>query len=70
MNDPTLIGPCADYEHDLVDLHDGTLPPARAGIVHDHLGHCARCQSWLTEFTALDVRLAGELPRVLVSSAS
>ncbi len=37
MNDPTLIGPCADYEHDLLDLHDGALPPVRAGIVRDHL---------------------------------
>ncbi len=24
MNDPTLIGPCAEYEHEIVDLQDGT----------------------------------------------
>ena len=29
MNDTTLTGPCADYEHDLVELLDGALP-ARA----------------------------------------
>jgi anti-sigma factor RsiW len=67
MNDPTLIGPCADYEHDLLDLHDGALPPVRAGIIRDHLAHCARCRSWLTEFSALDARLAGELPRPQLS---
>ena len=32
MNDPTLIGPCADYEHELVELHDGGLPPERAAL--------------------------------------
>jgi anti-sigma factor RsiW len=63
MNDPTLIGPCADYEHDLMELHDGALPPGRAGIVRDHLGHCARCHAWLAEFMALDGQLAAELPR-------
>jgi anti-sigma factor RsiW len=67
MNDPTLIGPCADFEHDLLDLHDGALPPGRVGIVRGHLGHCARCQSWLAEFTALDARLAAELPRPQLS---
>jgi anti-sigma factor RsiW len=67
MNDPTLIGACADYEHDLVDLHDGAVPPERAGMVRDHLAHCARCQSWLVEFRALDARLAGELPQPQLS---
>jgi anti-sigma factor RsiW len=68
MNDPTLIGPCADYEHDLLDLHDGALAPGRVGIVRNHLGHCARCQSWLAEFTVIDARLAGELPRPQLSA--
>jgi anti-sigma factor RsiW len=67
MNDPTLIGACADYEHDLVDLHDGALPPGRAGMVREHLARCARCQSWLMEFVALDARLAGELPQPQLS---
>ena len=25
MNESTLLGPCADYEHDLVELIEGTL---------------------------------------------
>jgi anti-sigma factor RsiW len=67
MNDPTLIGPCADFEHDLLDLHDGTLPPGRVGVVRGHLGRCARCQSWLAEFAVLDARLAGGLPQPRLS---
>jgi anti-sigma factor RsiW len=68
MNDPTLIGPCADYEHDLLDLHDGALPPVRASQVREHLGQCARCLAWQAEFTALDARLAAELPRPQLSA--
>ena len=34
MNDPTLIGPCADYEHDLLDLHDGSVPAAELSLIH------------------------------------
>jgi anti-sigma factor RsiW len=61
MNDPTLIGPCADYEHDLVDLHDGDLPPERAASVRLHLSHCARCAAWAAGFAAIDARLASEM---------
>ncbi len=63
MNDPTLIGPCADYEHDLVDLHDGTLAPDRAGVVRRHLEAWPRCRDWQAEFAVLEARLAAELPR-------
>jgi len=63
MNDPTLIGPCADYEHDLMDLHDGALPAERARSVREHLGQCARCREWTHAFASLDARLAAELPR-------
>jgi anti-sigma factor RsiW len=63
MNDPTLIGPCADYEHDLVDLHDGALAPERASSVRLHVEHCARCRAWAQDFAALDARLAADLPR-------
>jgi anti-sigma factor RsiW len=58
MNDPTLIGPCAEYEHDLVDLHDGELPPERAASMRLHLTQCARCAAWATGFAAIDARLA------------
>ncbi len=61
MNDPTLIGPCTDYEHDLVDLHDGALPPERAAIVRRHLERCARCSAWAAGFAAIDARLAADI---------
>jgi anti-sigma factor RsiW len=63
MNDPTLIGPCADYEHELVELHDSGLPPERVRVVRLHIEQCARCRAWAQEFAALDARLAAELPR-------
>ena len=68
MNDPTLIGPCADYEHDLVELHDGALPPERARVVKLHLADCARCRAWAVDFAALDARLAAELPQPALSA--
>lgn len=67
MNDPTLIGPCADLEHELVELHDGELPPERARTVRQHIEQCARCRSWAAEFAALDATLAAELPRLALS---
>lgn len=67
MNDPTLIGPCADYEHDIVDLQDGELPAARVRVVSAHLDGCARCRDWAAELAALDTRLASALPRPALS---
>jgi anti-sigma factor RsiW len=67
MNDPTLIGPCADYEHDLVELTDGALSAERAGTVRAHLAQCARCQAWVDGFAALDARLAAALPEPTLS---
>jgi anti-sigma factor RsiW len=69
MNDPTLIGPCPDFEHDVVELHDGALPPERAHVVRLHLRHCARCSAWAADFAALDARLAADLPRPSLSGA-
>jgi len=63
MNDPTLIGPCAEYEHDLVDLSDGALEPAREPEVRRHLAGCARCAAWQASFAAVDAHLAEALPR-------
>lgn len=68
MNDPTLIGPCADYEHDLVELHDGALPPERAGAVRLHVAQCVRCRDWAQAFESLDAGLAAALPRVGLSA--
>lgn len=67
MNDPTMIGPCADYEHDLVELHDGELAPERARVVRLHVQQCLRCRSWAAEFATLDARLVAELPRPALS---
>ena len=67
MNDPTLIGPCAEYEHDLVDLHDGELPPERAASVRLHLAHCARCAAWSTGFAAIDAALAAKIVAPVLS---
>ena len=67
MNDPTLVGPCADHEHDLVELTDGALPPERAGIVQAHLAQCTRCRAWADAFAALDARLAAVLPQPALS---
>lgn len=61
MNDPTLIGPCADYEHDLVDLQDGELSPERARSVRLHLERCARCAAFAAGLAAIDARLAAEM---------
>ena len=69
MNDPTLIGPCAEHEHDLVDLHDDALPAQRAHAVRLHVEHCVRCREWMSEFATLDARLAAELPRPELSAS-
>jgi anti-sigma factor RsiW len=67
MNDPTLIGPCADYEHDLVDLHDGGVPPERARHVRLHLERCARCATWADGFAAIDAQLANLIAAPVLS---
>ena len=67
MNEPTLIGPCADYEHELVELHEGELSPERGRVVRLHLAQCARCRRWATEFSALDAQLAAGLPHATLS---
>jgi anti-sigma factor RsiW len=68
MNDPTLIGPCADYEHDLLDLLDDVLAPERARSVRQHVEQCARCRDWSRAFAALDARLAAVLPQPRLSA--
>jgi len=67
MIDTTLIGPCADYEHDLVELHDGALGPERARVIRLHLASCARCRTWAVDFAAVDAQLAASLPRPALS---
>lgn len=68
MSDITLTGPCTDYEHDLVDLHEGVSAPGRTPAVRLHLTQCPRCRRWLEEFAALDADLAARLPRPALSA--
>jgi hypothetical protein len=67
MNDINLPDPCAGYEPDLIELHEGTLLHAQAQRVRAHLGACARCSGWLARYAALDLELAGALPRPVLS---
>jgi anti-sigma factor RsiW len=67
MNDPTLIGPCAEYEYEIVDLQDGGLLAGRARAVLAHLDGCPRCRAWADELAALDAGLAATLPRPALS---
>jgi predicted anti-sigma-YlaC factor YlaD len=68
MNTLHPPGPCADYEHDLVELLDGTLEAERCPIVRRHVETCGRCRAWQAEFAALDARLAAALPRPALSA--
>jgi anti-sigma factor RsiW len=68
MNDPTLLPPCAEFEFDLVELADGTLPDGRARLVLTHVEGCARCRAWQAEYAELDARLGASLPRPALSA--
>lgn len=68
MNDMSLTGPCADYEHDLVELLDGSLGPERARVIRLHVESCPRCRAWQAEFADLDVGLATALPHPVLST--
>jgi anti-sigma factor RsiW len=62
MNLNPGTSPCEDYEFDVADLVDGTLPPEKARIVRLHLACCSRCRRWRDEYAAMDARLARALP--------
>jgi predicted anti-sigma-YlaC factor YlaD len=61
------LGPCADYEFDLVELHEGSLEAGRAGAVQHHMAHCARCRAYASALGELDAALADALPRPALS---
>lgn len=67
MNEMPLAGPCADYEHDLVELLDGSIGPERARVIRLHVESCPRCRAWQADFAALDAGLAATLPRPALS---
>ena len=61
------LGPCEDYEFDLVELIDGTLAPERASAVRRHLQSCARCRAFAARIRDVDTSLVDALPRVQLS---
>ena len=66
MNDE-LLPPCADFEHEIVELEEGLLTgdAARAArAVRAHLDGCPRCRGWLASWTSMDAALAAALPPV------
>jgi hypothetical protein len=68
MNEPTLSGPCAGYEFEIVELHEGALGPIDAARVRSHVEGCARCRDWQAQYAALDATLARTLPRPQLSA--
>ena len=68
MNELTLVGPCADCEHDLVDLIEGTLGTERTRAIRQHVQACSRCRAWQSAYQAIDARLASAFPRVMPST--
>jgi predicted anti-sigma-YlaC factor YlaD len=68
MNDTNLPGPCAGYEFEIVELHEGVLGSDEALRVRAHLEGCARCRDWQSQYAALDATLARELPRPQLSA--
>jgi anti-sigma factor RsiW len=68
MNTPMHTGPCADYEHEIVELAEGSLTPEKARAVRLHVASCARCRAWQSEFADLDAELGQALPRPALSA--
>lgn len=61
------LGPCPDYEFDLVELREGSLEPGRTGTVQQHMALCSRCRAYALALGELDAALAGTLPRPALS---
>jgi anti-sigma factor RsiW len=61
------LGPCPDYEFDLVELHEGSLDAGRAGAVQHHVAQCSRCSAYARALGALDAALADALPHPALS---
>lgn len=68
MNASMHMGPCADYEHEIVELAESTLTPEKARVVRIHVASCARCRAWQTALADLDAGLGQALPRPALSA--
>ena len=61
------LGPCPDYEFDLVELREGSLEAGRASTVQRHMAQCSRCRAYALALGTLDAALAAALPRPALS---
>ena len=61
------IGPCKDFEFDLVEYVDGACAPDRRTTIERHLETCARCRAFARGMVAVTESLALALPRVELS---
>ena len=68
MNTSMHAGPCADFEHEIVELTEGSLAPEKARAVRLHVASCARCRAWQSAFAGLDAALGQALPRPALSA--
>jgi anti-sigma factor RsiW len=57
------LGPCEDYEFDLVELIDGAAAPERRAMVEHHLETCGRCRAFARAMIGVTESLALALPR-------
>ena len=53
---------CHQYEADLGDYVDRSIPASRAGALDVHLASCARCRALAADFRTLQT-VAGSLER-------
>ena len=60
MNEQHLP-PCADFEHEIVELEEGLLTGDAALAVRAHLDGCPRCRGWLASWTSMEAALAAAL---------
>ena len=44
---------CHEYDTDIGEYVDGTLPPSRAAALEAHLSTCARCRAMIADFKVL-----------------
>ncbi|MFO1408012.1 MAG: zf-HC2 domain-containing protein [Steroidobacteraceae bacterium] len=56
------LPPCAEFEHEIVELGEGLLADDDARAVRAHLDGCPRCRGWLESWTSIDSALAAALP--------
>lgn len=63
MIDPRIPGPCAEWEHEIVELAEGALALERTGALRAHLKSCARCRVWQSTWPVVDAKLAAALPQ-------